>query len=44
MIPGSARVSPQQSFEKVRDGEDAIAIARDARSTQQIPFRAPSTD
>ena len=41
LIPGSARVSrvgfgvsPKQSFEKVRDREDAIASARDARATQ----------
>ena len=35
-LPGSARVSLQQSssLEKVRDGEDAIANARDARATQ----------
>jgi len=39
--PGSARtsragfgVSPKQSSEKVRDREDAIASARDARATQ----------
>ena len=40
-VLGSARVSragfgvpPKQSSEKVRDREDAIASARDARATQ----------